>query len=74
MKTSINQEVSVGKFTFHIQTEYYSASRKIVTNIFRDGAIVKRLEKDVLPSRSVDEQIKEFHRSVVSKILSRKAR
>ncbi len=31
MKTSINQEVSVGKFTFHIQTEYYSASQKIVT-------------------------------------------
>ncbi|SMP16565.1 hypothetical protein SAMN06265339_1488 [Desulfurobacterium pacificum] len=71
MGTSLNQDIKLGKSTFHVQTEYYASSKKIVSNIFKDGAIVKRLEKDISTEEAIDEEVKNFHESVVRKLLSR---
>jgi hypothetical protein len=70
MGTSINQNIKAGNSVYHIQTEYYKASGKIVTNIFKNGMTVKRLEKEVSEEEGIDidEEIKAFHRSIVDKL------
>ena len=47
MALSLNQNIKAGKSTYHIQTEYYKTSNKIISNIFKDGKAVRRLEKEV---------------------------
>jgi hypothetical protein len=68
MAVSLNQNIKAGKSTYHVQTEYYKSSNKIISNIFKDGKAVKRLEKEVEEDRSLDEQIKEFHSSVIERL------
>ena len=68
MSLSLNQDIKAGKSIYHIQTEYYKTSNRIISNIFKDGKAVKRLEKDVEEERDLDTQIKEFHRSVVERL------
>jgi len=74
MGTSLNQDIRLGNSIFHVQTEYYSSSQKVVSNIFKDGAIVKRLEKEINSEEGVDEQVKRFHECVIKKLLSRPKR
>jgi len=70
MPKSINQDIYAGTSKYHIQTEYYKASGKIVTNIFKDGVSVKRLEREVpdLSDEELDEEIKKFHVFVINKL------
>ncbi len=68
MGTSVNQDIKAGDTVYHIQTEYYESSGKIVTNIFKDGAAVKRLEKELEDEASIDEQVRRFHESVVERL------
>ncbi|MEO2068256.1 MAG: hypothetical protein ABGX27_01930 [Desulfurobacteriaceae bacterium] len=70
MGTSINQDVKAGNSVYHIQTEYYKASGKIVTNIFKDGMAIKRLEK-AIPNEEgidIDEEVKAFHKSIIDRL------
>lgn len=68
MGTSINEEIRAANGVYHIQTEYYKTSGKIVTNIFKDGMIVKRLEKELNDKDNIDDQVKAFHAFVIKKI------
>ena len=68
MALSLNQNIKAGKSTYHIQTEYYKTSNKIISNIFKDGRAVRRLEKEVEEGKDLDAQIKEFHKSVVERL------
>lgn len=70
MAKSINQDVYAGSSVYHIQTEYYKSSGKIVTNIFKDGCAIKRLEKDVsgVPEEEIDREIEEFHYFVLDRL------
>ena len=68
MSLSLNQDIKAGKSIYHIQTEYYKTSNRIISNIFKDGRSVKRLEKDVEDEKNLDTQIKEFHRGVVERL------
>ena len=70
MATSVNEDIVVGSSKFHIQTEFYRTSGKIVSNIFKDGVALKRLEKKVEPDENVEEEVKKFHSEVVGKLLS----
>jgi hypothetical protein len=68
MAISLNQDIRAGRSTYHVQTEYYKTSNKIISNIFKDGKAVKRLEKEVEEGRDLDEQIKEFHNSIIERL------
>jgi len=70
MPKSINQDIYAGGSVYHIQTEYYKTSGKIVTNIFKDGVSVKRLEREVpdLSGEELDEEIEKFHVLVINKL------
>jgi predicted DNA-binding protein len=75
MASSINQDIRVGRSVYHLQTEFYHSSGKIVTVIFKDGASVKRLERSIslsLTDEEIDEELKRFHQSVVDRLLGRK--
>jgi len=76
MARSINQDIHAGGSVYHIQTEYYRSSGKIVTNIFKDGLSVKRLEKDVsdLPEEEIDREVENFHNLVLEKLKAGKKR
>ncbi|WP_457755113.1 hypothetical protein [Thermovibrio ammonificans] len=71
MALSINQDIKAGSSVYHLQTEYYQSSGKIVTNIFKDGAAVKRLEKSVpsdLTEEEIDKELRDFHNSIVARL------
>ena len=71
MAKSINQDVYAGGSTYHIQTEFYKSSGKIVTNIFKDGVSVKRLERKVeegLSDEEIDREVEKFHFLVLEKL------
>lgn len=68
MAVSYNEDVRVGNSTFHVQTEYYRKSGKVVSNIFKDGLAVKRLEREVSEESDVDSAVGEFHRYVVERL------
>ena len=68
MSLSLNQDIKAGKSIYHIQTEYYKTSSKIISNIFKDGKAVRRLEKEVEEGKDLDTQIKEFHKSIVERL------
>ncbi len=68
MGTSVNQDIRAGDSVYHIQTEYYESSGKIVTNIFKDGAAVKRLEKELEEDVPIDEQVRRFHETVIKRL------
>jgi|GEM_PF-929450 hypothetical protein len=68
MAVSFNETVQVGRSSYHVQTEYYKSAGKIISNIFKDGMAVKRLERNVDEQRDLDEQIKEFHTTVVGRL------
>ncbi len=74
MAKSINQDIQAGSSVYHIQTEYYKSSGKIVTNIFKDGLSVKRLEKEVssLSEEELDREIENFHQLVLEKLKASK--
>ena len=68
MAVSYNEDVRIGSSTFHVQTEYYRKSGKIVSNIFKDGTSIKRLEREVEEGSDIDSAVGEFHRYVVDKL------
>ena len=68
MAVSYNEDVRIGNSTFHVQTEYYRKSGKIVSNIFKDGTSIKRLEREVEEGSDVDSAVGEFHKYVVDKL------
>ena len=68
MAVSYNEDVRIGSSTFHVQTEYYKKSGKIVSNIFKDGTSIKRLEREVEEGLDIDSAVGEFHRYVVDKL------
>ncbi|SMO47410.1 hypothetical protein SAMN06269117_105107 [Balnearium lithotrophicum] len=72
MATSINEDVVIGSTKFHVQTEFYHSSGKVVSNIFKEGVALKRLEKEVEPEENIEEEVKSFHLEVVNKLLSAK--
>jgi len=68
---TLNQNVQVGDDVLHVQTEYYSSSKKVVSNILKGGIVVKRIEKDVPPDAAAEEinrLIKKLHVFVVNSI------
>ena len=71
MAVSCNEDVRVGNVVFHVQTEYYRRSGKVVANIFRNGVAVKRLEKQLSNMSDIDSEVLEFHRFVVDRIKNR---
>jgi len=68
MALSLNQDIKAGKSIYHIQTEYYKTSNKIISNIFKDGKAVKRVEKELEEGKDLDTQIKEFHKNIVERL------
>jgi len=71
MPKSINQDIYAGGSIYHVQTEYYKTAGKIVTNIFKDGVAVKKIERPVAPEVSdaqLDEEIEKFHFQVINKL------
>ncbi|RKQ63604.1 hypothetical protein C7457_0478 [Thermovibrio guaymasensis] len=70
MSKSINEDIKAGKSVYHIQTEYYKSSGKIVTTIFKDGRSVKRLEKEVsdVSEEELNQEIEKFHRYVLDRL------
>jgi hypothetical protein len=70
MPKSINQNIQAGGSVYHVQTEYYKSSGKVVTNIFKDGRSVKRLEKELSAKEEeeINREVEEFHSFVVSKL------
>ncbi|SNR66885.1 hypothetical protein [Desulfurobacterium atlanticum] len=67
MGYSLNSDISCGSKKFHVQTEFYSSSQKIVTNIFLNGNIIKRIEK-APETDNLEHEIKQQHNFVVEKL------
>jgi len=66
---SKNDNLKIGNTVFHIQTEFYKTSGEVVTLIFKDGEVVKRIENKITddnPSKAVEKQ----HFMVIKKLLS----
>ncbi|ADY73294.1 hypothetical protein Dester_0644 [Desulfurobacterium thermolithotrophum DSM 11699] len=70
MRISVNQNIKLGSNVYHVQTEYYRVSKKIVTNIFKGGMIIKRLEKEIDTEENIEEQTRNFHEIIVKRIRS----
>jgi hypothetical protein len=70
MAVSINEDVRVGNSTFHVQTEFYRSTGKVVCNIFKDGASIKRFEKVVEGEENPELLVKYLHKQVVNRLLS----
>jgi len=70
MAVSYNEDIKLGDSVFHVQTEYYKKSGKVVSNIFKDGLSIKRLEKSVDNEEDLDSAVAEFHRYVVERLRS----
>jgi len=70
MAVSYNEDVRLGNSVFHVQTEYYKKSGKVVSNIFKDGLSIKRLEKSVEEGADVDSAVAQFHSYVVERLRS----
>ena len=68
MAVSHNENVRVGNSVFHVQTEYYKKSGKVVSNIFKDGLSIKRLEREVEEGADIDSAVSDFHRYVVERL------
>ncbi len=68
-KVSRNDNIKIGKHVYHVQTEYYSSSNKVVSNIFMDGKIVKRIESHP-EGNPIDELISRQHEEILKKITS----
>ncbi len=70
MAVSYNEDVRIGNSVFHVQTEYYRKSGKVVSNIFKDGLSIKRLEREVEEGVDIDSAVSDFHRYVVERLRS----
>lgn len=70
MAVSYNENIRLGGSIFHVQTEYYKKSGKVVSNIFKDGLSIKRLERDVEEGTDIDSAVAQFHRYVVERLKS----
>ncbi|RUM88101.1 MAG: hypothetical protein DSZ25_02575 [Thermovibrio sp.] len=70
MATSINEDITIGRTKFHVQTEFYRSSGKVVSNIFKDGIALKRVERSLDEDEEIEEAVQKFHREVVQKLLS----
>ncbi len=70
MAVSYNEDIKLGGSVFHVQTEYYRKSGKVVSNIFKDGLSIKRLEREVEEGADVDSAVAQFHRYVVERLRS----
>ncbi len=65
---SKNENVVLGKNTYHVQTEYYKTSNKIVSNIIKDGKVIKRIERAPRSEQTVAEDVEKLHDEVISRL------
>ena len=65
---SKNDNVKLGNHVYHIQTEYYKSSNKIVSNIFMDGKIIKRIESEPAEGEDITKRISQQHEEILKKI------
>ncbi|SNR82399.1 PEP/pyruvate-binding domain-containing protein [Desulfurobacterium atlanticum] len=63
---TLNTNVKTPAGLFHVQTELYSSSNKIVTIIFLKGETFLRIEHT--PGESPDTEIKDIHKSIVNRL------
>ncbi len=68
MAVTINEDVKVGNATFHVQTEFYRSSGKVVCNIFKDGASIKRFERELKGDEDPEVLVKNLHRQVIERL------
>ncbi|SNR65547.1 response regulator [Desulfurobacterium atlanticum] len=66
---SKNDNIKIGNAVFHIQTEFYKTSGEVVTLIFRNGEVVKRIE-NVPENENPSEAVEKQHLMVINKLLS----
>ncbi len=69
MSYSLNSDINCGSKKFHVQTEFYKSSQKIVTNIFINGNAIKRIEKH-FETGKIEEEINKQHCFVIEKLNS----
>ena len=68
---TLNQNVQVGSDVLHVQTEPYRTSGKVVSNILKNGIVIKRVEQSIPPDaedREINELVKALHYSVIKAI------
>jgi len=65
---SKNDNVKLGNHVYHIQTEYYKSSNKIVSNIFMDGKIIKRIESEPAEGEDIAKRVSQQHEEILKKI------
>ena len=65
---SKNDNVKLGNHVYHIQTEYYKSSNKIVSNIFMDGKIIKRIESEPAEGEDIGKRVSQQHEEILKKI------
>ncbi len=55
---------------YHVQTEFYKATNKIICNIFKEGTALKKIEKkiDLDKQKDITEEISSLHFYVLNKI------
>ncbi|OMH40555.1 PEP/pyruvate-binding domain-containing protein [Desulfurobacterium indicum] len=64
---SLNTNVRTGVGDFHVQTEFYQSSGKVITLLFQGGQTVLRME-DEPDEKSIDEEIRRVHESIVRRL------
>ncbi|WP_457567588.1 response regulator [Desulfurobacterium sp.] len=67
---SRNDSLKLGNTEFHIQTEYYQSSGEVVTLIFKNGEVIKRIQRKPALGENPDEAVKNQHNSVIHRLLS----
>ncbi|WP_456460098.1 response regulator [Desulfurobacterium sp.] len=67
---SRNDNLRLGNTEFHIQTEYYKTSQEVVTLIFRNGKVLKRIERKLTGEEQPNEVVKKQHAEIIHKLLS----
>ena len=67
-EVSKNDNVKLGSHVYHVQTEYYRSSNKIVSNIFMDGKIVKRIESKPVEGEDIGKRVSQQHEEILKKL------
>jgi RNA binding exosome subunit len=67
-EVSKNDNVKLGSHVYHVQTEYYRSSNKIVSNIFMDGKIVKRIESKPVEGEDIGKRASQQHEEILKKL------
>jgi len=68
---ALNDRLKIGNIFFDIQTEYKPTFDTIVSEIFKDGKILKKITRKRHSSQSLESQVKNLHSEVVNSIYRR---